>query len=123
MFEHRAVLGYGTHSVVFKSNKKEVNVEYAVKRIQFRDTEKDRAKIDNEIRALALLTECPNIVRYYDSWFEFPSRESQVTGVFNSIYSNSLVPCKCPSQHWEANRQNLSRVLPSSGEKGFNLAH
>ncbi|XP_014483949.1 PREDICTED: eukaryotic translation initiation factor 2-alpha kinase-like [Dinoponera quadriceps] len=64
-------LGRGGYGVVFQAKNKLDGCQYAIKRIALPNTEYPRERVMREVRALAKLDH-RNIVRYFNSWLEFP---------------------------------------------------
>jgi len=71
-------LGKGGFGVVFKAQNKMDDCFYAVKRILLPDSIRSRDKVKREVTALAHLDH-PNIVRYFQAWYETPPRNWQKT--------------------------------------------
>ncbi len=77
-FKHLEVIGYGAFGVVFRAKNILDNMEYAVKRIQFKN-ESEKKKIESEIKSLAQFSKCPHIVGYNRVWFETVKFDWQVS--------------------------------------------
>ena len=72
-FEVEYMLGEGTSSTVFCVRNRYDGMLYALKRLKTQFDETDESKQNlamKEVCALAVLSSCPSIIRYYSSWLE-----------------------------------------------------
>ncbi len=76
------MLGRGAFGVVFEARHRVAQQNYAIKRVLVKPTssrdslEQCKQRLLREVKAIARL-EHPNIIRYYQAWFEAPPVEWQ----------------------------------------------
>ncbi len=86
------LLGSGGFGVVFRALNLEDKMEYAVKRIQL-GNENDKNKVREEIRSLAQLRNCAQIVGYNHVWYESVKIELQVSFCNCIVIENQFFIC------------------------------
>ncbi|KAK9890482.1 hypothetical protein WA026_010563 [Henosepilachna vigintioctopunctata] len=87
-FETLQCLGKGGFGIVFQVKQKIDECQYALKRITLPNEKTKRERVMREVKALAKL-EHQNIVRYFNSWVEYPPFGWQQSHDDNWICDNS----------------------------------
>lgn len=126
-FEQEGIMGEGSFSTVFKSRSRLDGCVYAIKKLKRKMTSTNAKMVAlKEVCALAALSDCPRLVRYYGCWIEDSHLWIQTElclkitlDIFVSQASSKLPPFKNTSDFSVSSFDsvNLSLLSPSDDMK------